>query len=33
MIKLYKLTDGDGKTRNDTQWGPGVSHKIGRAHV
>jgi hypothetical protein len=26
MIKLYKLTDGDGKTRNDTQWGPGVSH-------
>ena len=23
---LYKLTDGDGKTRNDTQWGPGVSH-------
>jgi len=26
MIKLFKLTDGDGKTRNDTQWGPGVSH-------
>ena len=26
MIKLYKLTDKDGKTRNDTQWGPGVSH-------
>ena len=26
MIKLYKLTDGDGQTRNDTQWGPGVSH-------
>lgn len=25
-MKLYKLTDGDGKTRNDTQWGPGVSH-------
>ena len=26
MIKLYKLTDSCGKTRNDTQWGPGVSH-------
>ena len=26
MIKLYKLTDRDGQTRNDTQWGPGVSH-------
>jgi hypothetical protein len=26
MIKLYKLTDGDGKTRNGTQWGPGISH-------
>jgi hypothetical protein len=25
-MMLYKLTDGDGKTRNDTQWGPGVSH-------
>lgn len=25
-MKLYKLTDGDGKTRNNTQWGPGVSH-------
>ena len=23
---LYKLTDSCGKTRNDTQWGPGVSH-------
>ena len=23
---IYKLTDKDGKTRNDTQWGPGVSH-------
>ena len=26
MIKLYKLTDGDGKTWGGTQWGPGVSH-------
>ena len=26
MAKLYKLTDGDGKTLNGTQWGPGVSH-------
>jgi hypothetical protein len=26
MIKLYKLTDGDGQTRGGTQWGPGVSH-------
>jgi hypothetical protein len=26
MSTLFKLTDGDGKTRNDTQWGPGVSH-------
>ena len=26
MITLYKLTDRDGQTRNDTQWGPGVSH-------
>jgi hypothetical protein len=26
MIKLYKLTDGDGQTWNGTQWGPGVSH-------
>ena len=26
MIKLYKLTDRDGQTRNGTQWGPGVSH-------
>ena len=26
MIKLYKLTYRDGQTRNDTQWGPGVSH-------
>ena len=25
-MKLYKLTDGDGQTRNGTQWGPGVSH-------
>ena len=23
---IYKLTDSCGKTRNDTQWGPGVSH-------
>ena len=26
MSTLYKLTDGDGKTRNGTRWGPGVSH-------
>ena len=26
MIKLFKLTDSDGKTMNGTQWGPGVSH-------
>lgn len=26
MAKLYKLTDEHGKTWNDTQWGPGVSH-------
>ena len=26
MIKLYKLTDRDGQTRNGTQWGPGMSH-------
>lgn len=25
-MKVYKLTDADGKTRNDTQWGPGVTH-------
>jgi hypothetical protein len=25
-MKLFKLTDGDGQTRNGTQWGPGVSH-------
>jgi len=24
-MKLYKLTDGDGKTRGGTQWGPGVN--------
>jgi hypothetical protein len=26
MSNLYKLTDGNGQTRNGTQWGPGVSH-------
>lgn len=26
MIKLYKLTDGDGQTWGGTQWGPGISH-------
>ena len=25
-MKLFKLTDGDGKTWGGTQWGPGVSH-------
>ena len=25
-MKLYKLTDKYGKTRNDTQWGEGVTH-------
>ncbi len=27
---ICKLTDKDGKTRNNTQWGPGVSHKATR---
>ena len=26
-MKLYKLTDKNGKTRNNTQWGEGVTHK------
>jgi hypothetical protein len=26
MSTLYKLTDKNGQTRNNTQWGPGVSH-------
>jgi hypothetical protein len=26
MSNLYKLTDSCGKTRNGTQWGPGISH-------
>lgn len=26
MTTLYKLTDKTGKTKNNTQWGPGVSH-------
>ena len=26
MANLYKLTDSCGKTRNGTQWGPGISH-------
>ncbi len=26
-MKLYKVTDEDGCTRNDTQWGNGVTHK------
>ena len=26
-MKLYKLTDEDGKTYNDTQWGENVTHK------
>jgi hypothetical protein len=26
MSNLYKLTDSCGKARNDTQWGPGISH-------
>ena len=25
-MKVYKLTDENGKTRNNTQWGPGVTH-------
>lgn len=25
-MKVYKLTDHDGKTRKETQWGPGISH-------
>lgn len=27
MNKLYKLTNELDKTRNETQWGPGISHK------
>jgi hypothetical protein len=27
MAKLYKLTDEHGQTHNETQWGPGFSHK------
>ena len=26
-MKLYKLTDQNGQTRNATQWGPGVTHR------
>ena len=26
MTRLYKLTDAAGRTRNNTQWGPGVTH-------
>ena len=26
-MKLYKLTDTDGRTRGDTQWGPGITHR------
>lgn len=26
-MKLYKLTDSHGRTYNDTQWGPGVTHE------
>jgi hypothetical protein len=25
-MKLYKLTDGSGRTRNETQWGEGITH-------
>ena len=25
-MKAYKLTDENGQTKNNTQWGPGVSH-------
>lgn len=25
-MRLYKLTDEHGCTRNNTQWGPGVTH-------
>jgi hypothetical protein len=27
MTTLYKLTDKNGKTQNNTQWGPGVTHR------
>ena len=27
-MKLYKLTDKNGKTKNNTQWGPGVTHSV-----
>ena len=26
-MKLYKLTDSNGCTRNNTQWGPGITHR------
>jgi len=26
MTRLYKLTDGNGRTQNQTQWGEGVTH-------
>ena len=26
MVLLYKLTDANGRTHGDTQWGPGVTH-------
>ena len=29
---LYKLTDENGRTHGDTQWGPGVTHE-GTASV
>ena len=25
-MKLYKLTDGNNQTKNDTQWGENVTH-------
>jgi hypothetical protein len=27
MTTYYKLTDMDGKTHNNTQWGPGITHE------
>ena len=32
MTLLYKLTDAAGRTRNNTQWGPGVTHSGTDAH-
>src|ERR1017187_1019503 len=27
-MKVYKLTDSKGQTKNETQWGEGISHEV-----